>query len=385
MKADMGKSGIGNGLSFRRLRALCKKEYLQITRDPSSILIAFILPIVLLFMVGYAINLDTGKARVGLVSLDNGTAAKSFVAALAASPTIDLRPIESQSRLLQEMTRQKLKGAIVIQNDFSAKSLNGSGESAIQVITDGSEINTATFVFAYIQGIWQNWCAAQSAEKAVARPAPIEIHTRSWFNPSTISRNYLVPGTIALVLTIIGAMLTSLVVAREWERGTMEALLASPITKLEFLLSKIIPYYVLSMVAMFLCLIVATAIMGVPFRGSIIVLSLISSLFMGCSLGLGLFLSTVMRNQFNAATATLLAAFLPSMLLGGIVFEIASMPLPIRIITQFVPARYYANSLQTIFQAGSVPSLLWKNSLFLFILMLLWLGLTAKKTRRTLE
>jgi ABC-2 type transport system permease protein len=374
-----------NEFSLRRLRALCKKEYLQIVRDPSSILIAFILPVILLFMMGYAINLDTGRTRIGVLSKDTGALAKNFVSALANSPYIDMVPISSQAELLSEMTRQKLKGAVVIQNDFSAKSLNGNSSPAIQVITDGGETNTATFVSAYIQGIWQNWREAQGEEKALRQATPIEIHTRSWFNPSTISRNFLVPGTIGIVLTIIGAMLTSLVVAREWERGTMEALLASPITKLELLLSKIIPYYVLSMVAMLLCLVVATTIMGVPFRGSIIVLCLISTLFMGCSLGLGLFLSTVMRNQFDAATATLLAAFLPSMLLGGVVFEIVSMPLPIRIITQFIPARYYANSLQTIFQAGSVPSLLWKNSIFLFALMLLWLALTAKKTKRTLE
>jgi len=382
MKTDKNSS---NRFSPRRLRALCKKEYLQIVRDPSSILIAFILPVILLFMMGYAINLDTGKTRVGVLSKDTGALAKNFVSALANSPYIEMIPISSQAELLPEMSRQRLKGAVVIQNDFSAKSLNGNSSPAIQVITDGGETNTATFVAAYIQGIWQNWREAQGEEKAVRQAAPIEIHTRSWFNPSTVSRNFLVPGTIGIVLTIIGAMLTSLVVAREWERGTMEALLASPITKLELLLSKIIPYYVLSMLAMLLCLVVATTIMGVPFRGSIIVLCLISTLFMGCSLGLGLFLSTVMRNQFDAATATLLAAFLPSMLLGGVVFEILSMPLPIRIITQIIPARYYANSLQTIFQAGSVPSLLWKNSIFLFALMVLWLALTAKKTKRTLE
>ncbi|MDR2560374.1 MAG: ABC transporter permease [Holophagales bacterium] len=382
MKTDNSGS---NGFSLRRLRALCKKEYLQIVRDPSSILIAFILPVILLFMMGYAINLDTGKTRIGVLSKDTGALAKNFVSALANSPYIDMIPISSQAELLPEMAHKRLKGAVVIQNDFSAKSLNGNSSPAIQVITDGGETNTATFVAAYIQGIWQNWREAQGEEKAIRQAAPIEIHTRSWFNPSTISRNFLVPGTIGIVLTIIGAMLTSLVVAREWERGTMEALLASPITKLELLLSKIIPYYVLSMLAMFLCLVVATTIMGVPFRGSIIVLCLISTLFMGCSLGLGLFLSTVMRNQFDAATATLLAAFLPSMLLGGVVFEILSMPLPIRIITQFIPARYYANSLQTIFQAGLVPSLLWKNSIFLFALMILWLALTAKKTKRTLE
>jgi ABC-2 type transport system permease protein len=180
-------------------------------------------------------------------------------------------------------------------------------------------------------------------------------------------------------------MLTSMVVAREWERGTMEALLATPITKLELLLSKIIPYYVLSMTAMFLCLIVATTIMDVPFRGSLISLCVISTLFLGCALGMGLFVSTATRSQFNAAQVTLVAGFLPAMLIGGIVFEIASMPFLIRLISTLIPARYYANSLQTIFQTGFVPSLVWTNAAFLSLLMLFWLGMTAKKTKRNLE
>jgi ABC-2 type transport system permease protein len=374
-----------NRFSIRRLRALCKKEALQIVRDPSSILIAFILPIVLLFMMGYAINLDSNKIRVGLLCLDDGAQAKNFVAALKASPAIDLHPMLSQAGLMQEMAKKKLRGAVILQNDFSAKFLAGQGQASIQVITDGAEPNTASFVAAYVQGIWQSWLQVQETEKAAKHGPPIDVRTRSWFNPSTVSRNFLVPGTIAIVLTVIGAMLTSMVVAREWERGTMEALLASPITKLELLLSKIIPYYLLSMAAMFLCLIVATTVMGVPFRGSILVLSAISSLFLGCSLGLGLFLSTATRSQFNAATATLIAGFLPAMILGGIVFEIASMALPIRILTHFIPARYYANSLQTIFQAGYVPSILGTSAFFLALLMAFWLGLTAAKTKRTLE
>jgi len=371
--------------SLLRLRALCKKEFLQVVRDPSSILIAFVLPVVLLFFMGYAINLDTSKMRVGLLALDDGEKAKSFVGALQASPVIDLYPILSQDDLLREMAQKKLRGAVVLQNDFSAKAISSQGGAAIQVIADGAEPNTANFVQAYIMGIWQNWSLAQGQERATRLARPIEVHTRSWFNPSTISRNFLIPGSIAIVLTVIGAMLTSMVVAREWERGTMEALLSTPVTKTELLLSKIIPYYALGMVAMFLCLIVATTIMDVPFRGSILVLCIISTLFLGCALGMGLFISTATRNQFNAASATLLAGFLPAMIIGGIVFEIASMPLILRLISRVIPARYYANSLQTIFQTGFVPELLLTNASFLTMLMLFLLGITAKITKRNLE
>ena len=375
----------GERFSLRRLLALCKKEAFQIVRDPSSILIAFILPIVLLFITGYAINFDSSSMRVGVLSLDDGAQAKNFLSALRASSVLEVYPIQSQESLTREMINNKLRGVVVLQNDFTAKSLRGHGEGGIQIITDGAEPNTANFVSAYIQGVWQNWHSTQTREKSLPQGQPIDILTRSWYNPSAVSRNYLVPGIIAIVLTVIGAMLTSMVVAREWERGTMEALLATPVTKLEFLLSKIIPYYALSMIAMFLCLMVATSIMGVPFRGSILTLCAISTLFMGCSLGLGLFLSTATRSQFNAASATLVAGFLPSTIMGGIIFDIASMPLPLRIITLFIPARYYANSLQTIFQTGFVPSLMLSSAFSLLLLMLLWLGLTAKKTKRNLE
>jgi ABC-2 type transport system permease protein len=208
---------------------------------------------------------------------------------------------------------------------------------------------------------------------------------RTWFNPGNVSRNFLVPGSIAVVMTIIGALLTSLVVAREWERGTMEALLATPVTRAELLVSKIVPYYFLGMLAMFLCLLVSVFIMGIPFRGSLTALFGISTLFLGSALGLGLFLSTVLRSQFNAALAALTSAFLPALMLSGFVFEIDSMPKVLQFLTRIIPARYFASSLQTLFQAGSVGALLWVNALGLSVLMVFWLSLTAWKTRRTLD
>jgi ABC-2 type transport system permease protein len=213
----------------------------------------------------------------------------------------------------------------------------------------------------------------------------VDLRVRSWFNPSNVSRNFLVPGSIAVVMTIIGALLTSLVVAREWERGTMEALLATPVTKAELLLSKILPYYVLGMLAMIVCLGVAVFIMGIPFRGSLAALFGISTLFLGTALGMGLFLSTVLRSQFNAAMAALTTGFLPALMLSGFVFEIDSMPKVLQLLTRIIPARYFASSLQTLFQAGTIGALLWANALGLGLLMLFWLGLTARKTKRTLD
>ena len=374
-----------SSLSARRLWALCRKESYQIVRDPSSILIAFIMPVLLLFVLGYAVNLDVDHLRVGLLREDNGAPAISLAKTLAANPSIALKAGRSRSELMAALEQGKLRGIIIIPNDFSRKLAEQGAEARLQLLIDGAEPNTAQFVSSYVQGIWENWLRQRQTEQGANHRPTIEILSRTWYNESNVSRNFLVPGSIAVVMTIIGALLTSLVVAREWERGTMEALLASPVTRLELLLSKILPYYLLGMAACWICLLVAVYIMGVPFRGSLLMLFVVSSLFLGCALGMGLFLSTVMRNQFNAAQATLTAAFLPAVMLSGFVYEIASMPLPLQWLTRIIPARYYASSLQTLFQAGTLMELLWPNLLCLLLLSLFWLGLTALKSRRTLE
>ncbi|MBK9795919.1 MAG: ABC transporter permease [Holophagaceae bacterium] len=372
-------------MSARRLRALCLKEAYQIIRDPSSILVAFVMPVVLLFVFGYAINLDSSSLRLGLVMEDQGPAAVQFEQTLKASGNFVVEAGPSKAALLERMAHGRLRGVVVVRGDFGARLAQGQGGAAIQVLTDGSEPNTASFVGSYVEGLWQTWQQQRGQNLARHERPMIEVQSRAWFNPSTVSRNFLVPGSIAVVMTIIGALLTSLVVAREWERGTMEALLATPVTKAEMLLSKILPYYALGMVAMALCLLVAVVLMDVPFRGSLLALFVLSSLFLGCALGNGLFLSTVMKNQFNAASAALVSAFLPSMMLSGFVFEISSMPTALRALTYLIPARYFAGSLQTLFQAGTLVPLLAANALGLALLTVLWLGLTAMKTGRTLE
>ena len=374
-----------SAVSSRRLLALCRKETYQIVRDPSSILIAFVMPLILLFVFGYGINLDANYLRVGLLVEDTGSAAFQFEQTLRAGNAFQITSGNSRQALMAALIRGEIRGMVIIGSDFSAKVQQGQGAAAIQVLADGSEPNTAQFVSAYVNGAWARWQMTLGENRGVVMRPSINVETRTWFNPSNVSRNFLVPGSIAVVMTIIGALLTSLVVAREWERGTMEALLATPVTKTELLLSKIIPYYVLGMTAMLLCLIVAVVVMSVPFRGSIWALFGISSLFLACALGQGLFLSTVMRNQFNAAQAALTVAFLPAMMLSGFVFEISSMPVYLQWLTRIIPARYFANSLQTLFQTDLVTSALYLNALYLSLLGLLWVGLTARKTKRTLD
>jgi ABC-2 type transport system permease protein len=308
-----------------------------------------------------------------------------FAATLAASPYFEPHPSTSRAELTAWLTAGEVRGVVILQSDFGARLLRPGETAPLQVIADGAEPNTANFVAAYLQGAWQSWARQRALDRGLPVAPPVDLTARYWFNPSALSRNFIVPGSIAIIMTIIGALLTSLVIAREWERGTMEALLSTPVTRTELLLSKILPYYVLGVVSMLLCVGVAIWMFDVPFRGSLFLLVVYTSLFLGSSLGLGLLLSTVTRNQFNAAQAALNAAFLPATMLSGFVYEISSMPAPIRAVTYLIPARYFIGALQTLFQAGFVGRILLEDLLFLIASATFFLGFTALRTRRSLD
>jgi ABC-2 type transport system permease protein len=372
-------------VSWRRLLALCRKESYQIVRDPSSVLIAFILPVVLLFIFGFGVSLDSSRMRIGLVVEDGSADAQQFAEALYDSPFIAAVRGHSRVQMIESLRNGSVRGVIVLPPDFARRLQAGADPAPLVLLTDGTEPNTASFVASFAQGAWQIWLDQRARSAGRTDSAGITVSPRYWFNPSTVSRNFLVPGSIAVIMTIIGALLTSLVVAREWERGTMEALLSTPVTRTELLLSKVLPYYLLGIASMLICVAVTVWILGVPLKGSLSVLFVVTSLFLGSALGLGLLLSTMTRNQFNAAQAALNAAFLPATLLSGFVFEISSMPLPVQAVTYLVPARYFVSALQTLFQAGQVWPVLWRQMLLLLLSAVFWLGLTAWKTRRRLD
>ncbi|EKN3345283.1 ABC transporter permease [Yersinia ruckeri] len=373
------------GFSWRRLRALCRKETRQILRDPSSGLIAFVIPIMLLFIFGYGINLDSSKLHVGILMEQQSKPAQDLAAAFTGSPYIAAQISDDRHALIQAMQAGKIRGLIVIPGDFAQRLDRPLDTSPIQVITDGSEPNTANFVQGYAQGIWKVWQQQQGQNLGHTNEPLIDVQLRYWFNPAAISRHFIIPGAITIIMTVIGAILTSLVIAREWERGTMEALLSTQITRSELLLSKLLPYYFLGMIAMVLCMVVSVFILGVPYRGSLGILFVMTSLFLANTLGMGLLISTVTRNQFNAAMIALNAAFLPSVMLSGFIFEIDSMPAIVQAVTYIIPARYFVSSLQTLFLAGNIGTVLWINLLFLIASAVVFIGLTAWKTKRRLD
>ncbi len=372
-------------LSWRRLKALCYKETLQILRDPSSNLIAFILPVVMLIIFGYGINLDSGAIRIGLLLQDDSQEARLFSDSFFDSRYFTVIPAQSREQLEQDLMNARIRGFVVIPENFS-ELLKRPGQSApVQVVTDGAEPQLAAFVQNYARGAWSGWLSQRRFSLGISTASEIDVDTRFWFNPSAESRNYLIPGSITLIMTVIGALLTSLVVAREWERGTMETLLASPVTRLELLLSKLIPYYFLGMTSLLISVGVAVFLMQVPFRGTLPALVIVSSLFLLGTLGIGLLISTLMKNQFNAAQAALNIAFLPAVMFSGFIYEISSMPAPVRLVTYLFPARYFVTTMQTLFQAGDLWPILFRSSLCLLVAAVVFIGLTYRVTPKRMD
>jgi len=346
---------------FRRLSALITKEFYQIIRDPSSILISIVLPLVLLFLYGFGVSLDLDHLRVGLVLEDTSPDAQSFAKSMVDSRYFDVKLGRDRREFTHDILNGSIRGIVVVPSYFSVFRLLPDTIAPIQVIADGSEPNTANFVQNYTASTWQNWLRQESISNGLTGLPLVTVEPRFWYNEELLSRNFLVPGSLAIIMTLIGTLLTALVVAREWERGTMEAMMATPVTIVELLAGKLIPYFILGMGSMILCVIGAKILYDIPFRGSWIMLGVVTACFLSTALGLGLLISILTRNQFVAAQAAMVAAFLPSYILSGFIFEIASMPLPIRLITYIVPARYFVACLQTLFLVGDIWPLLIAN------------------------
>jgi ABC-2 type transport system permease protein len=369
------------GARARRLAALIGKEVRQIVRDPSSILIAFVFPLILLFLFGYGVSLDASRTRIAVAVEAPGEAARSLAASFAASPYFAAEIVHDRREREAAFVRGELGGLVVIPAELDARILGRGAAPQVEVLVDGSDPNTAALVQGYAAGVVGQW--AQQRQLDRGRPPRAEaVADRLWFNPGRTSRWFLVPGVIALVMAMVGTMLTALVVAREWERGTMEALLATPITRGELLVGKILPYLALGLIAMAMCSAAGVYVFGVPFRGSVLALLVVSIAYLLPALGQGLVISAMTRNQFLASQLALLSAFLPSLLLSGFLFEIGSMPRPLQWLSLIVPARWVIPCLQTVFLTGDLWPLLLRNTAVLLGFGLILLALAVRVTPR---
>lgn len=372
---------MSDGFSFRRLSGLVYKESLQVLRDPAAILVTFALPTVLMLVFAFALSLDQRNVPIGVVLESDGADAEELAAAFSSTRFFDVTPARDRREVAEKVVAGELKGFVVIPQDFDARLKEASRCSLVQVVTDGSQPNTASFVGAYASGVVATWLAHRPG----ARPPAVALETRFWFNSELNSRHFLIPGAIAIIMTLIGTLLTALVVAREWECGTMEAVMSTPATILEILLGKLLPYFGLGLVATFGCAMLATHAFGVPMRGSYFALFLLASAFLVPALGQGLLISTASRNQLVASQLAAQTGFLPAFMLSGFLFEIGNMPGWLQTITYAIPARYFVVSLQTVFLTGDVWAQFLPNILAMLAVGAVFFLLVARNTRKSLD
>ena len=367
-----------------RLRGMIRKESLQILRDPSSIAIAFVMPVILLLLFGYGVSLDSKHVHLAVVVEQADTNTASLTGAFAHSEYFIPTIYKNIQMAEQALMKHDVSGIVWLRNDFSSHLLTNANAS-IGVFVNGVDANQARITEGYIQGVWQVWLMGYARQRGHELTLPVSLEPRIWFNPAVRSRNFLVPGLIAIIMTLTGAMLTSMVVAREWERGTMEALMVTPTRIWEIIVGKLLPYFILGMGGMLLSVAMALWLFQVPLRGSFLTLIMVSSLYMMVALGMGLLISTVARSQFVAGQVALVATFLPAFLLSGFIFQISSMPEVIQFITHLIPARYFVAILHTVFNAGNIWPVILSNCSALLLMMIFFLGVAKHKTRKRLE
>lgn len=373
-----------NHFSFSRFWAYFKKEGKQIMRDPSTFLIAFVLPLIMMFIFGYGVSLDADKVPLGLLLEDTSPTARSLENAFLGTTYFDVKTSYNRSAIEEDLTGGRVRGIVVVSQDFSKNLLNGV-ETPIQVLLDGSEPNTARFVLNYAEGVVNNWVKQQKDEGKSFLTRPLIAVPRIWFNDSLESRYVLLPGSIAIIMTLIGTLLTALVVAREWERGTMEAVMATPLRISEMLLAKLVPYYLLGMCAMIMCVFLTVILFQVPFRGSYFILFISTSIFLLAALGIGLVVSSTTRNQFVASQIAIIIGFLPAFMLSGFIFEISSMPWIIQMMTYIFPPRYFVTILQSSFLSGTTWDLVLPSLLIMSLIASLFLGISALKMVKRID
>lgn len=368
---------------MRILLALINKEIKQILRDPSSIIIAFILPLISITIYMYGINLDSAKITMGIKNDDPNPEVSTLVKSFGHSKYVNSIYFDNVKDIETAILRSKIKGAVIIPNDFSRK-LSGGQKADLLIITDGSEVNTANYVQSYATAIANSWLASSKYASSIKSPA-INAQIRTWYNPDLDSHYFIVPGSIAITMTLIGILLTSLVVAREWERGTMEAMLSTSVKAIHIVLGKYIPYFILGMLSLAFNIFLCVVVFQIPFRGSYLVLFGLSGLFLFTSLGIGLNISSALKNQFLASMVSLGVGFLPALMLSGLMFPINSMPVFFQHLTRVLPPRYYVSFIESEFMAGGVASIRLENAIYLTLLGLLFFAVVCKNTSMRLE
>jgi ABC-2 type transport system permease protein len=363
-------------LSLTRLLAIARKEWLQLRRDPRSMILAFALPPLLLLFFGYAIRWDIRDVPLAVLDQDATARSRALVTAFEASGYFTVverlgAAREADERLLDG----SVTGVLVIPPGYARELGTGRG-APVQLLLDGSDANTAIIVLNYAEAITMSHARDIVLRGRQLRP-PAEAEVRVWYNPTLDSVNMIVPGLIAVIMSIIAAMLTALTIAREWERGTMEQLAATPVHRLEVVFGKLLPYLGIGLFDVTTIALAGMLIFGVPLHGSVLLLAVMTLLFLLGALGLGMFISAVLRSQVLATQVAMVATYLPALLLSGFLFDIASMPAVLRAVTYIVPAKYYIAVTRGVFLKGVGLEALWVQGISMVIFATIGLGLAT--------
>ena len=368
----------------RRVAALIRKELRQVVRDPSSIAIGVVLPLMLILLFGYALSLDVKNVPIAVALEDPSSQAGEIAASFQLSPYFETRVTRSMAEAQELMLSNTVEGIVRVPADFARRS--AQGDAVVQILVNGIDGNTARIVEAYAEAAVAQSGARLAAEGQADSSAGGQavVVSQLWFNSANDSRYFLVPGLIVLVITLIGAFMTSMVVAREWERGTFEALFVTPVRTDEILLGKTVPYILLGMVGLLLCLGAAKFLFDVPIRGSVPILLTLSMLYLLVSVAMGLLISSSLKSQFLSSQVTLVVTFMPALMLSGFIYDLRSVPVTIQLISYLVPARYFVSLLQTLFLVGDVWSVIWLNAAILAGAAIVLLTLARRATRKSL-
>lgn len=358
-----------------RLIALTRKEYRQLLRDRSNLAIGILLPIILILIFGYGLSMDVKNVPVAVVLEDASPSATGAIAGLQLSPYFSPVMLASMHDAEVLMRDRKVDAIVRLPFDFSRRL--AFGNARIELLVHGADAARARTILGYVSGALDRGGSG--------RPAGVVVQQRIWYNAANTSTWYLVPGLIVLVMTLTGAFLTALVMAREWERGTLEALFVTPVRPLEILLAKIIPYFAVGMIGFVLCLLAARLLFGLPMMGSLLVLVASSMLYLLVAVGIGLLISSVTKNQFLASQVALVSSFMPSLMLSGFLFDLRNVPALVRMVGQVLPATYFIELIRTLFLAGNVWTIIVKDCAILLLYAVVLLALALFVTRKRLD
>ena len=377
-------------MSLTRLLAIARKEVVQILRDARSLIIVVIMPAVLVMLFGYGVNLDLKGLPVYVLDQDGSQQSQDLLKHFQSNKYFQIALVVSDyTALTRALDDGHARMGIVIPWDFSQRMRDGRPVE-IQALVDGSDDNTANVLIGYSEAVVQGYSAQMQIDWLRTRglsiqPAAMNVETRTWYNEDLESSAFIIPGVLALVMSVIGAFLTSLTIAREWERGTMEQLISTPVTAMEIMLGKLAPYFVLGMFDTIISALVAIYWFQVPFRGSWATLMAASALFMVVVLSLGFFISVLAKTQFAASQIALLITFLPAFLLSGFLFSIEQMPIALQWITRILPARYFVSVLKKIFLKGTNAQMLLADLIPLVVFALVLAMVATHSFHKRLE